>query len=160
MADLSQIKVEKKDGRQEAYLREKLTGGMIKAGATPEQADLIAAQMEEWIATTAQNGVIKTADIRTKLLELLSGVNPVAAENFKNYSKTTTAAPAMASAPVPATTPSTLPEPVVPESPAVAMPTPAPIDEVTSPIPEPTAPVTTPTDLPPAPAAPASTVPE
>ena len=87
MADLSTVKVEKKDGTQEPWVRDKLVQGMVKAGATLDQAQGIANQVEEWVANTAVNGVIKTDDVRTKVLELLEASNPTAKAAFEAYKK-------------------------------------------------------------------------
>lgn len=87
MADLTLIKVEKKDGTQEPFMREKIINGVTRSGGTPEQAESITAQIEGWVTTTALNGVIKTVDIRNKLLELLRGLNPQAAATFEAYIK-------------------------------------------------------------------------
>lgn len=87
MPSTNQIKVQKRDGRIEPFMKEKLINGMVKAGATQEQAQSIADQIETWALGTAQNGIVKTSDIRTKLLELLGGVNPAAAAAFETYVK-------------------------------------------------------------------------
>jgi hypothetical protein len=133
MADLSMIKVEKKDGSQESYIREKLVGGMVKSGATQEQADLIAAQIEEWMPTVAASGVIKTSDLRAKLLELLKAVNPQAGDAFAAYQK-----PAEAAMPVGVTDMAVggMPPVSAPMEP-LTEPVPSAIDEVTPTIPEP-----------------------
>lgn len=81
------IKVQKKDGTQEDFNRGKILNGVIKSGATPEQAESIAAQAESWAQTAAVNGVLQTLDIRNKVLELLKAANPVAGANFEAYKK-------------------------------------------------------------------------
>lgn len=81
------IQVEKRDGRKEAFDRNKVSAGVAKSGATPEQADSIASQVETWAQGAAVDGVIKTGDIRTKVLELLRTANPQAAGNFEAYKK-------------------------------------------------------------------------
>ena len=81
------IKVEKKGGMQEDFMQGKITGGLVKSGATQEQADGIATQIEAWAPTAAQNGIIKSSDIRTKVMELLQAVNPEAHNAFMAYQK-------------------------------------------------------------------------
>jgi len=81
------IQVEKKDGRKEPFDRNKVSAGVTKSGATPEQADSIASQIETWAQGTAVDGVIKASDIRTKVLELLRTANPQAAGKFEAYKK-------------------------------------------------------------------------
>lgn len=87
MADLSQIKVEKKDGSLEAWTRGKLVQSMVKAGATLDQSEGIATQVEEWVVGNAADGVIKTSDVRMKVLELLELSNPSAKQAFEAYQK-------------------------------------------------------------------------
>lgn len=81
------IKVEKKDGRLEDFDRSKIVNGIVKSGAAPEQAEGIAAQIETWAQGAAVNGVIKSSDIRPKVLDLLRSVNPEAAASFAAYKK-------------------------------------------------------------------------
>ncbi|MEA3357519.1 MAG: ATP cone domain-containing protein [Patescibacteria group bacterium] len=87
MADRNEIKVEKRDGQQENYSNEKVVSCMVKAGATEEQAKSVAAQVNTWVQTTATAGIIRSVDIRTKVLELLHPVNPEAVTRFEAYSK-------------------------------------------------------------------------
>uniref|UniRef100_A0A7C5YRX4 ATP-cone domain-containing protein n=1 Tax=candidate division CPR3 bacterium TaxID=2268181 RepID=A0A7C5YRX4_UNCC3 len=100
MEDMSQIVVHKKDGRLEPFMREKVVNGMVKAGATQEQANNIADQIERWILETAQKRVVETLDIRAKLLELLRPINPQAATSFESYVKPTSM-PGQTTTPVP-----------------------------------------------------------
>jgi transcriptional regulator NrdR family protein len=79
--------VQKKDGRLEAFDRSKLTRGALAAGATTEEAEKVAAGIEAWLPQAAVNGVIKSADLRTKGLALLRGFNPTAAATFEAYKK-------------------------------------------------------------------------
>jgi len=83
------IKVKKKDGRLEDFDRNKVGGGVIKSGASPEEAKNIVAQIETWARSAAVDGVIKSSDIRTKVLALLRSVNPKAATTFEAYKKST-----------------------------------------------------------------------
>ena len=81
------IKVEKKDGRLEDFDRNKVSGSVVKSGASPEKAESIATQIETWAQSAAMDGVIKSSDIKTKVLELLRSVNPEAAASFETYKK-------------------------------------------------------------------------
>lgn len=81
------LKVEKRDGRMEGFDRNKIVGGLIKSGATTGQAEDIATQVEVWAQGAAEDGVVKSSDIRTKVLELLRLANPEAADNFTAYKK-------------------------------------------------------------------------
>lgn len=84
MADLM---VEKKNGQIEPFDRAKILSGLIKSGATPEQAETVTAQVENWVPTVAVNNTVKTTDIRSKLLEFLRVVNPAVAGAFEAYQK-------------------------------------------------------------------------
>ena len=81
------IKVEKKDGRLEDFDRHKISGGVVKSGASPEEAESIVTQIETWAQGVAMGGVVQSSDIRTKVLELLRSVNPEAAASFETYKK-------------------------------------------------------------------------
>jgi len=82
-----ELQVEKKDGRLEAFDRSKIINGILKSGAAQEEAENIANQVENWAKSTAVNGVIKTMDIGTKVLELLNMIDPAAAAAFQTYKK-------------------------------------------------------------------------
>lgn len=81
------IKVEKKDGRMEDFDRNKVSGGIVKSGASPTEAESITNQIETWVQSAAVNGVIKSSAIRTKVLELLRAVNSKVAASFEAYKK-------------------------------------------------------------------------
>lgn len=81
------IKVEKKDGRLEDFDRNKVSGGVVKSGASPEEAESIATQIETWAQSAAMDGVVQSSDIRIKILELLRSVNPEAAAAFEAYKR-------------------------------------------------------------------------
>lgn len=86
MADLM---VEKKNGQVEPFDRSKILSGLVKSGATPEQAETITAQVENWSLTVAVNNTVKTSAVRSKVLEFLRGVNPNTAAAFEAYQKPT-----------------------------------------------------------------------
>lgn len=81
------IKVQKKDGSTEDFMRDKVKNGILASGATEEQAENITAQIESWAPTAATNGTISALDIRTKVLDILGGINPAAKTTFENYRK-------------------------------------------------------------------------
>lgn len=82
-----EIKVRKKNGSLEDFDRSKVLSRITKSGATSEQAETIAGQVETWTQGAAVNGVIGSKELRTKVLELLKPVNPAAAVNFETYKK-------------------------------------------------------------------------
>jgi len=81
------VKVEKRDGSLEDFSRDKVSGGLVGAGLAVEEAEKIADQVEVWAQETAVEGVIKSSEIREKVLELLRLVDPEIANRFENYHK-------------------------------------------------------------------------
>lgn len=81
------LQVQKKDGSLESFDRNKIKNGLIKSGASEAEAESIASQAETWAQTAAVNNIVKTADIRTKVLELLRSANPTVAASFEAYRK-------------------------------------------------------------------------
>lgn len=81
------FKVQKKDGSMQDFDRAKVVSGAVKAGATPEEAENVATQVEAWLPTVAVDGVVNSMDIRSKGLEILQTVNPTAAAAYETYQK-------------------------------------------------------------------------
>lgn len=81
------LKVEKKDGTQEDFDRSKVVSGVVASGAASDVAENVASQVESWANTSAVSGVIRAADIRAKVLEVLRVANPIAASSFEAYQK-------------------------------------------------------------------------
>jgi len=69
-------KVLKKDGSLEDFDRNKIINGVVKAGASQEEAEKLANEIEAWLPTVAQDNVVKAIDIRNKGLEILRVLNP------------------------------------------------------------------------------------
>ncbi len=82
-----EIKVRKKDGALEDFERSKISNGLLKAGALPQEAERITTEIENWSRTSAKDGIIASSDIRDKVLELLETANPRAAASFRAYKK-------------------------------------------------------------------------
>lgn len=81
------MQVQKRDGSLEEFDRSKISGGVVKAGTTPDQAESITTQVETWAQGAAVDGVVMASGIRMKVLELLRTVNPEAAAVFEAYKK-------------------------------------------------------------------------
>lgn len=81
------LKVRKNDGSLEGFDRAKISGGAMKSGATAEQAEQVASQVEAWAQGAAIDGIIATTEVRAKVLEALRLVNPTAAASFEAYQK-------------------------------------------------------------------------
>lgn len=84
---MPELQVRKKDGSTELFMRDKIYNGVVKSGATPEQAEKITSQIEAMASSMSEEGVIPTSSIRDKVLELLRSENPAAAENFETFKK-------------------------------------------------------------------------
>ncbi len=85
---MPELKVQKKDGSIEPFLRQKISGGLMKAGCSPSIADSFASLVEEWAKNSSVDEVVKSMDVRTKVLELLRVVKPDVASIFESYKKT------------------------------------------------------------------------
>lgn len=81
------LQVEKKDGRLQPFEKGKIVAGLMRSGASSEEAENVASQVEAWAVTNATGGVLKSLELRTKVLEILKTVNQVAAISFENYQK-------------------------------------------------------------------------
>ncbi len=81
------MRVQKKDGQEEEFNREKLKKSLLAAGATESEAESVALKIEEWAPTVAFNDVVHTQVIRAKVIELLGQINSSAAEAYESYSK-------------------------------------------------------------------------
>lgn len=81
------VKVQKKDGNTEDFDRNNVLNGVVKAGATPEQAEEVTKQVEAWMQGAAIGGIIKSFEVRNQVLEVLKKVNPTAAAAFEAYQK-------------------------------------------------------------------------
>ena len=84
MADVNDLKVEKKDGSMVAFELDKVKTSVMNAGADPNQADQVTQEVANWVRSEA-SGVVKTSDIRMKVIELLKGLNPDAAKSYESY---------------------------------------------------------------------------
>jgi len=84
---MSDLQVIKKDGSLEAYQSSKVNNSVKLAGATPEQAESITAQVGQWALSSAKEGKISTQEIRGKVIELLKQVNNDAAMNYESFVK-------------------------------------------------------------------------
>jgi transcriptional regulator NrdR family protein len=82
-----EIKAKKKDGTLEDFNRSKIINGLLKSGATAQEAESLAGQVETWAQTAAVDGVVETGAIRSEVLRLLRTANPGVAANFEAYKK-------------------------------------------------------------------------
>jgi len=87
------LQVEKKNGQLQPFDKSKIAAGLIRSGTSVEEAENVASQVEAWAQTSAVNGVIKSLDLRAKILEVLKTVNEAVAIAFENYQKPQAEAP-------------------------------------------------------------------
>ena len=80
-------KVLKKDGREEDFDWIKLTAGIMRAGASTDDAEKVAIRIEEWLNTVADDGTVKSFDLHSKVVEVLKEINPVAGAAFEDFRK-------------------------------------------------------------------------
>ncbi|OGM19007.1 hypothetical protein A2686_03775 [Candidatus Woesebacteria bacterium RIFCSPHIGHO2_01_FULL_38_10] len=83
------LRVKKKDGSEEDFDKGKITAGVIKSGASEEEAEKVVQEVEIW-ANTVEGGVVSTDEIAAKVVESLLGVNLKASTSFEEYRKTKT----------------------------------------------------------------------
>lgn len=81
------LQVQKKDGTLQPFDRSKISAGVMRSGASLEEAENVTGQVEAWAQGAAQNGVVGATELRTKVLEVLKTVNPVAGTAFESYQK-------------------------------------------------------------------------
>lgn len=81
------LQVRKKDDRLEDFDRGKILAGLQNAGVAAEDAEQMTARVEEWAQNATVEEVISSAEIKTKLLELLRETDPTAAATFEAYKK-------------------------------------------------------------------------
>jgi len=79
-------KIQKKDGALEDYDRAKLLLSMIRAQATPDQAEAALSRIESWL-TQLKEGTVTTEAIHGKVVEVLNSVNPHAVQGYEIYRK-------------------------------------------------------------------------
>lgn len=82
------LKVEKRDGSLQDFDRAKIIAGVLKSGATEEQAEEVTGIIDSWILTVAnEQDVLASNTIHAKVLELLKRVNPAASVTYQAFRK-------------------------------------------------------------------------
>lgn len=114
-------KVQKKDGRLEDFDRNKVVNGVMKSGATAEEAEKVAMAIDAWLPTATVGGVVNVLNLRGEVLETLKMVNSVAAANFEAYRKAPVASEVQSEVPVEVSVAS--PAPAVPAEGMLGAPT-------------------------------------
>lgn len=65
----------------------KLSFGITNAGASKEDAEKVATEVEEWLNTVAEDGTVKSFDLHVKVIEILKEINPTAGAAFESFRK-------------------------------------------------------------------------
>lgn len=79
-------KIQKKDGTLQDYNRTKLLLSMMRAQASPNEAEQALSSVESWLSQLSVQSV-NAQEIHLKVAEVLKGLNPQAAENYEIYRK-------------------------------------------------------------------------
>ena len=80
------LQIQKKDGSSQDYDRRKLLTSLIRAQATPEQAMRVATDIETWLVSLNVQ-VVKSEEIKARIVEDLNKINPNAAHAYEVYKK-------------------------------------------------------------------------
>lgn len=80
------LQIQKKDGTLESFDRRKVLNSLIRAQATPDQALKVAQDIENWLMSLG-NTTINSGEIRVRIHEDLSKINPDAAHAYQVYKK-------------------------------------------------------------------------
>lgn len=80
-------KIVKKDGSIEDFDGNKIVDAVVKAGGDEELAELVAADVEAWVATAADSEELPTSELRSKIISVLKSKNEKVAETFESYRK-------------------------------------------------------------------------
>jgi transcriptional regulator NrdR family protein len=80
-------KVRKRDGEVETWSYDKVVNSLIQAGLSLDQADNVIILLEAWARNTNKQGIVNSTEIRDRLIEILAGVDEIAADSYKAYKK-------------------------------------------------------------------------
>lgn len=81
------LAVLKKDGTTDDWNLEKIRTSLLSSGAAVEEAEPITRLIEIWAHRFAENGVVKSADVRAKAIELMKAVNSAFTQAYDEYRK-------------------------------------------------------------------------
>jgi len=81
------MSVLKRNGTTQDWDYEKVHQSIINAGASVEEADAIAKLIEIWAHKFAENEVVKSVDIKAKIIEIMKAVNSAFTQAYEEYQK-------------------------------------------------------------------------
>jgi len=76
------VKVKKRDGRVEEFMKEKIVNGIIKAGANAIEAAKVA---EDVAVKVTRFTIVTTDEVAKFVVDSLEKINKGAAEAYKNF---------------------------------------------------------------------------
>jgi hypothetical protein len=77
----------KRDGSLQEFNKGKIIDVVVHAGAAYQDAVILADNVERWVPSVAIDGVVDHNQIRTKVLEFLTALDPKVAQNYESYRK-------------------------------------------------------------------------
>lgn len=81
------IKVQKKDGTFQDWDKNKVLNSVAQVGLSPVETDAVSSLIESWVIKNATGDVIRSEDVKAKVIELLTVINPSASQAFAAYKK-------------------------------------------------------------------------
>ncbi len=81
------LAVLKRDGTTEDWDLEKVRRSIVNSGGTPEESDAITKLIEIWAHRFAENNIVKSADIKSKVIEIMKAVNSAFTQAYEEYQK-------------------------------------------------------------------------
>lgn len=82
---MENIKVQKKGGKAEPWVYDKLLASIGKTGIALDVAESITNKVETWVKVNSKNDVINSDDVRDKVIELLKEADPAAGDTYQAY---------------------------------------------------------------------------
>ena len=81
------VQVRKKNGSLESYSTGKIAASVEKAGGASELAQELVDKINYYVSNAAKKGVVRSKQIRSKLVDLLDEKDAGIANTFKNFKK-------------------------------------------------------------------------
>ncbi len=85
---MTDIKVQKRDGSEEAWSEDKLISSIVKTGATIETANIVSGRVSQWLQDVSANGTITSDKVRDMVTQYLREADTTAAGIYETYKKT------------------------------------------------------------------------
>jgi transcriptional regulator NrdR family protein len=87
-ADAMAMKIKKKDGKIEAFSRDKLMNSMRKAGmVSKDNMEKIANSVTAFVKEAGKKGAVESSKIRERVIGQMKTMNSAAADKFASFKK-------------------------------------------------------------------------